>query len=83
MTLIAILWNSKQLENSTFRECGLVPPIGGVRETPKLLGLLERDNLGPAILSVRYLYETQQSVSLSSSEEENRFGFRSVVFSSY
>jgi hypothetical protein len=43
MTLF-IVGNSKQLENITFRKMGLFSSSGEVRETPTLLGPIERAN---------------------------------------
>jgi hypothetical protein len=55
----------------------LVPPSGEARETPTLLGPLERANLsdlnGP----------NRIGVSFSSPEDRKRSRFRNVMFSSY
>jgi hypothetical protein len=49
---LPIVQNSKYLENTSFRKLDLCPSSGDGRETPTLLGLLERANLNTVILSV-------------------------------
>jgi hypothetical protein len=42
---LSIVWNSKQLENTKFRKLELFPSSGEGRDTPTLLGHLERANM--------------------------------------
>jgi hypothetical protein len=61
------------LYNITFRKLDLFPSSGEGRETPTLLGHLQRANL---------YHWARVGVSLPSSEDGNRSSFRNVVFSS-
>jgi hypothetical protein len=45
LRILSIIQNSKQLENTTFRKLDLFPSSGDRKETPTLLGPLERANL--------------------------------------
>jgi hypothetical protein len=48
---LSIAHNSKRLENTTFRKLDLFPSSGNGRETPTLLGRLERGNLNQTVTS--------------------------------
>jgi hypothetical protein len=72
---LSIVQNSNQLENTTFQKLDLFPSSGEVRETPILLGPLERANLNHWINRV--------DVSLPSPEDGNKSSFRNIMFSSY
>jgi hypothetical protein len=70
---LAVVRNSKSVENIAFRKLHLFLFSGGRRETPTLLGPLQRANLS---------HGTQHSRCLSRLKT-NRFSFRNALLSSY